>query len=147
MADVQFDLAGFCVGVVDEEEVLWPGRVREGDLLIGLASSGLHANGFSLVRRVLVGRYDLDAAPAGIGRPLADELLEPCVIYTNLVLGLARGGSIHAAAHITGGGFHENVPRALPAGLGAEVERGSWPEHAVFGLVQREAGVGDDEMF
>jgi phosphoribosylformylglycinamidine cyclo-ligase len=147
MGDDQFDLAGFCVGVVDEADLLGPERVREGDVLIGLASSGLHANGFSLVRRVLVGRYGLDAAPPGIGRSLADELLEPCVIYANAVLANARAGSIHAAAHITGGGFHENVPRALPAGLGAEVERGSWPEHAVFGLVQREASVGDDEMF
>jgi phosphoribosylformylglycinamidine cyclo-ligase len=146
MGEDQFDLAGFCVGTVDERDLLGPERVREGDVLIGLASSGLHANGFSLVRRVLVGRYDLDAVLTGIDRPLADELLEPCAIYTADVLSLARRGGIHAAAHITGGGVFENLPRALPPGLGAEIARGSWPEHAVFGLVQRESGAEDHEM-
>ena len=82
-----------------------------------------------------------------IERTLADELLEPCVIYARDVLGLARSGLIRSAAHITGGGFHENIPRALPAGLGAELARGSWAEHPVFRLVQRASGATDDEMF
>ena len=148
MPDDQFDLAGFCVGVVDEAALLGPSRVREGDVLIGLASSGLHANGYSLVRQALLARHALDDTPPELrGRTIADELLEPCAIYAPLVLALARDGLVHAAAHITGGGFHENVPRALPAGLGAEIERGAWPEHAVFTLVQEAASATDEDMF
>jgi phosphoribosylformylglycinamidine cyclo-ligase len=147
MPDDQFDMAGFCVGVVDESELLGPDRVREGDVLIGLASSGLHANGYSLVRKALLGRYALEDTPEGLSRPLADELLEPCAIYVKDVLTLAREGAVHAAAHITGGGFHENVPRALPPGLGAQIERGSWPEPAVFGLLKEASGASDDDLF
>jgi phosphoribosylformylglycinamidine cyclo-ligase len=121
--------------------------VHEGDVLIGLASSGLHANGFSLVRASLLDRYDLAETPDGFTRPLADELLEPCSIDTPLVLPLARGELVHASAHITGGGFVENIPRVLPPGLGARIRRGSWPEPPIFSLVQRASGTGDDEMF
>lgn len=148
MPDDQFDLAGFCVGVVDEAAMLGPSRVHEGDVLVGLASTGLHANGYSLVRRALLARSALDDAPSELrGRTVADELLQPCAIYAPLVLALARDGLVHAAAHITGGGFHENVPRALPSGLGAEIERGAWPEHAVFAMVQDAASATDDDMF
>lgn len=142
----QFDMAGFCVGVVDEASMLGPSRVREGDVLIGLASSGLHSNGYSLVRQALAGRSLEDRPPELAGRTLADELLEPCRIYAPRVLALARGGLVHAAAHITGGGLHENLPRALPGDLGAEVERGAWPEHPVFTLVQAAAGASDADM-
>jgi phosphoribosylformylglycinamidine cyclo-ligase len=147
MPEDQFDLAGFCVGVADEASLLGPHRVREGDTLIGLASSGLHANGYALVRRVLLDRYPLDAIPADLDRPLVDELLEPCVIYAPEVLGLATDGLIHAAAHITGGGFFENVPRALPPGYGAKIRRGSWPEPRIFRLLRRESGASDDDLF
>jgi phosphoribosylformylglycinamidine cyclo-ligase len=123
MPDDQFDLAGFCVGVVDEADLLGPARVREGDVLVGLASSGLHANGYSLVRTSLLGRYDLD------------------------VLALVREGLVRAAAHITGGGVHENVPRALPPGLGAEIERDTWPEHPIFDLLQSQTDASDEDMF
>ena len=148
MPEDQFDLAGFCVGAVDEADLLGPSQVREGDVLIGLASSGLHANGYSLVRQVLLARHGLDDTPSQLGgRSIADELLEPCAIYAPLVLALARDGLVHAAAHITGGGFHENMPRALPPGSGAEIERGAWPEQAVFALVQEAASATDDDMF
>ena len=148
MPDDAFDLAGFCVGVVEESAMLGPGRVREGDVLIGLASSGLHANGYSLVRHALLARTGLDETPTELGgRSIADELLEPCTIYAPRVLALARAGLVHAAAHITGGGFHENVPRALPAACGAEIERGSWPEMPVFALVQSAAEATDEDMF
>jgi phosphoribosylformylglycinamidine cyclo-ligase len=142
----QFDMAGFCVGVVDETSMLGPSRVREGDVLIGLASSGLHSNGYSLVRQALAGRSLEDRPPELAGRTLADELLEPCRIYAPRVLALARGGLVHAAAHITGGGLPENLPRALPGDLGADVERGAWPEHPVFTLVQAAAGASDADM-
>jgi phosphoribosylformylglycinamidine cyclo-ligase len=147
MADDQFDLAGFCVGVVDEADLLGPHRVTEGDVLIGLASSGLHANGFSLVRQELLGRYALDDTPPGLTRPLGEELLEPCVIHAPVVLRLAREGLLHAAAHITGGGFTENVPRALPPGLGARVDLGSWPVSPVFDLIGEASGASRDELY
>jgi phosphoribosylformylglycinamidine cyclo-ligase len=143
----QFDLAGFCVGLVDEDDLLGPHRVREGDALIGLASTGLHANGYSLIRSSLLDRYELTETPDGLDRPLADELLEPCAIHAPSILALARDGLLHAAAHITGGGMHENLPRVLPPGLGADVQRGSWPEPSIFALVQRASGADDDEMF
>jgi phosphoribosylformylglycinamidine cyclo-ligase len=100
-----------------------------------------------MARRVLLERYDLHDTPAGLQRALGDELLEPTAIYAPEVLRLTREGLVHAAAHITGGGFVENVPRALPEGLGAEIDRGSWTVPPVFELVQREAGASDDEMF
>jgi phosphoribosylformylglycinamidine cyclo-ligase len=148
MADDAFDLAGCCVGAVDEASLLVPARVREGDVLIGLASSGLHANGYSLVRHALLARYTLDHEPPGLdGRTLADELLEPCAIYAPDVLALSRGGLVRSAAHITGGGLYENLPRALPEGLGAEMVRGSWPEPPIFDLVRDAASATDDDMF
>jgi phosphoribosylformylglycinamidine cyclo-ligase len=144
MAPGQFDLAGFCVGVVAEAELLGPYRVGEGDALIGLASSGLHANGYSLVRRALLedAGYRLEDELPRLGGTVADELLTPTVIYSPLVLSLAREGLLHAAAHVTGGGLVENVPRALPEGLGAELAAGSWPVPPVFELIADAAGVG-----
>jgi phosphoribosylformylglycinamidine cyclo-ligase len=121
--------------------------VRDGDALIGLASSGLHSNGFSLVRNALLDRFPLDATPPALDRPLAEELLEPCAIYARDVIELARDGLINAAAHITGGGLVENVPRALPPGVGATIRRGSWPEPAIFGLVQGASSASDADMF
>jgi phosphoribosylformylglycinamidine cyclo-ligase len=147
MDDDAFDLAGFCVGSMGEDDVLGPERVREGDVLIGLPSSGLHANGYSLVRLALLSRLDPDEVVPELGRSLADELMVPCAIYAPTVLELHRAGLLHAAAHITGGGFPENLPRVLPPGLGARVTRGAWPEPAIFPMVQRAAAVGDDEMF
>jgi phosphoribosylformylglycinamidine cyclo-ligase len=144
----RFDLAGFCVGVVEEDALLGPSRVAEDDALVGLASSGLHANGYSLVRRVLLqdAGYALDDELPRLGRPLADELLEPTTIYAPLVLDLARDGLVHAAAHVTGGGLDENVPRALPDGLGARLDRGSWPVPPVFELVAEASGVSLDQL-
>jgi phosphoribosylformylglycinamidine cyclo-ligase len=147
MSDDQFDLAGFCVGAVEESALLGPARVREGDVLVGLPSSGLHANGFSLVRGVLLDGRSLDERVPELGRSLADELLEPCAIHAPVVLGLHRDGLLRAAAHITGGGFHENVPRMLPDGLGAWIERGRWTEHPIFGLLQREADLSEEDLF
>jgi len=147
MADDEFDLAGFCVGLVSENDLLGPHRVDDGDVLVGLASSGLHANGYSLIRSSLLPLVDLDDAPAALGRTLAEELLEPCAIYAPTVTALTRDGLVHAAAHVTGGGLIENVPRALPEGRGVLLRRGSWPEHPVFGLIQATTGASDDDMF
>jgi phosphoribosylformylglycinamidine cyclo-ligase len=147
MAEDAFDLAGFCVGVVDESALLGPHQVDQTDVIVGLASSGLHANGYSLVRSALLPAFDLGDTPPGLDRPLADELLEPCAIYAPKVVSLAREGLIHAAAHVTGGGVFENLPRILPDGLGATIHRGTWPEHPIFGLVQETSGASDDDMF
>jgi phosphoribosylformylglycinamidine cyclo-ligase len=147
MPDDQFDLSGFCVGVVDEASVLGPDRVRDGDVLVGLPSTGLHANGYSLVRRVLLDGRSLDDPVPELGRSLADELLEPCAIHTAEVVALHREGLLHAAAHITGGGILENLPRILPDGLGATLDRGSWTEQPIFAVLQREAGLSDEDLF
>ncbi len=145
MPEDGFDLAGFCVGVVGANERLGPHRVTLGDVLVGLPSTGLHANGYSLVRRVFADD-DLDGIVPELGRSLADELLEPCRIYADEVVRLRGAGLLRSAAHITGGGLVENVPRALPDGLGAQIERGTWPQHAIFDLVRERAGAADHEM-
>jgi phosphoribosylformylglycinamidine cyclo-ligase len=147
MEDDAFDLAGFCVGAVDEASLLGPDRVVEGDAVVGLASSGLHANGYSLVRSAVLPAFDLADAPPGLDRSLADELLEPCAIYAPEVVSLARDGLLRAAAHVTGGGWFENLPRVLPAGMGATIRRGTWPEPPIFGLVQHAVGNSDHDMF
>jgi phosphoribosylformylglycinamidine cyclo-ligase len=146
----RFDLAGFCVGLVHEEALLGPHRVRPGDALLGLASSGLHANGFSLVRRALLGddpAEKLDDFVPALGRTLGEELLEPTTIFVRPLLGLAEAGLAGAAAHITGGGFVENVPRALPKGLGAAIDQSSWSRPAVFDLVANRGGVEAKDLF
>ena len=146
----QFDLAGFCVGVVEEERRIGPQRVRPGDILVGLSSTGLHSNGYSLVRRVLLdsGALSLDEAPAGLGgRTLADELLEPTAIYAPLVFRLAREGLLSAAAHVTGGGVGANLARVLPQGAGAEVDPAAWTVPRVFDLIARAGQVSEREMF
>jgi phosphoribosylformylglycinamidine cyclo-ligase len=149
MTDGQFDLAGFCVGLVAEGSLLGPHRVGPGDVLLGLPSSGLHSNGFSLVRPALVGDGSKlhDPVPELGGRTLADELLEPTVIYAASLAALCERELVSAAAHITGGGFHENVPRALPEGLGAVVDASAWTVPPVFGLVADAAGVPLESLF
>jgi phosphoribosylformylglycinamidine cyclo-ligase len=147
MAEDAFDLAGFCVGAVDEAALLGPHRVVDDDVLLGLASSGLHANGYSLVRSALLPAFDLSDTLRGLDRPLVAELLEPSAIYAPEVVSLARDGLIHAAAHVTGGGMIENLPRILPEGMGATIRRGTWPVHPIFGLVQEASGASDDDMF
>jgi phosphoribosylformylglycinamidine cyclo-ligase len=148
LAKDRFDLAGFCVGSVSEEDLLGPHRVEEGDALLGVMASGLHSNGFSLVRKALDDAgLQLDAAPPELGRSLADELLEPTVIYVPAVLEAARRGLVRSAAHVTGGGLAENVPRALPHGLGAEIDREAWSPPPVFGFMARLADTSEEDMF
>jgi phosphoribosylformylglycinamidine cyclo-ligase len=143
-----FDLAGFCVGMVEERALLGPSRVREGDVLLGLRSSGLHANGFSLIRKALQDAgLELTDTPKGLGRSLGDELLQPTAIYVPSLLAAARRELVHSAAHITGGGIIENIPRALPQGLGAEIDRGAWEIPGVFGFVAESSRSNEEEMF
>jgi phosphoribosylformylglycinamidine cyclo-ligase len=151
MSSDELDLAGFAVGVVEEGTQLGPQRVRTGDAIVGLPSPGLRSNGFTLARHVLLERAGLaldDRAWEGAEHSVAAELLRPSVIYTPAVLALrsALGDTFHACAHITGGGIVGNLPRALPEGLGAVLERAAWSEPRVFAEIQRLGGVAEDEM-
>jgi phosphoribosylformylglycinamidine cyclo-ligase len=135
------------VGLVEEAEVLGAHRVREGDAVVGLASTGLHSNGFSLVRRLVQeAGLGLDEAPPELGRTLGEELLEPTAIYVPAVMAAARRGVVRSAAHITGGGLVENLPRALPAGLGADLDAGAWERPAVFGFLAGLGGLSEEEL-
>jgi phosphoribosylformylglycinamidine cyclo-ligase len=145
----EFDLVGFAVGVVDQERILGSARVRPGDVLVGLPSPGLRCNGYTLARHVLLERMGLALdAPAweGADVTLGDELLRPSVIYTPAVRAAIDAADVHAVAHITGGGFEGNIPRALPDGTRAVVEQGSWEIPAIFGEIRRLGQVDDDEM-
>ncbi len=144
----RFDLAGFCVGIVDEATLLGSEKVERGDVLVGLPSSGLHSNGFSLVRRVLLesGRA-LDQFAPELGRTISAELLEPTAVYVRPVLELARAGLAHAAAHITGGGWTENLPRALGPGLGARIDRRAWTPQPIFSLIAQAVRLDPVELF
>lgn len=149
MDDDEYDLAAFAVGVVDESKRIGAHLVREGDALIGLASSGLHANGFSLVRKLILD-HDLDLRmPFSDDEPraLGETLLEPCRIYAPSVLAAVRAGGVHAAAHITGGGIVGNLPRVLPEGLGARVDRTAWTPQPIFEFLEQVGAIGDDEMW
>ncbi len=147
----ELDLAGFAVGVVEQGTQLGPERVRSGDAIVGLPSPGLRSNGYTLARHVLLERAGLDLGdPAwtGADHSVADELLRPSVIYAPAVLALraALGDGLHACAHITGGGIVGNLPRALPDGLGALLERSSWEEPRVFAEIAQFGSVAEDEM-
>jgi len=144
----EYDLAGFCVGLADEEALLDGTRVQAGDAVIGLASSGLHSNGYSLARRVLLEQAGLrlEGPQDELGRALGEELLEPTRIYVRTALSLLRSGGVRAMAHITGGGLVENIPRVLPAGLQVNLRYGSWPEPPIFGLIRRLGPVEEAEM-
>jgi phosphoribosylformylglycinamidine cyclo-ligase len=144
----RFDLAGFCVGLVRRDELLGPDRVTVGDALVGLPASGVHSNGFSLIRAAIAhSGLELRSTPLGLGRALWEELLEPTLIYASAVRAAAATGALRAAAHVTGGGLPLNLPRALPDGLGATLDRGRWSRPEVFGFLQRLANVSEEEMF
>ena len=143
-----YDLAGFCVGAVERGELLDGSRIGPGDLIVGIASSGVHSNGFSLVRRIIADRdWDLAAeAPFLPGVSLGEVLLEPTRIYVKALLPLVRDGLIHGLAHITGGGLLENVPRVLPAGLRAEIDSTRWQFPPLFALLMEGGAVAPEEM-
>jgi phosphoribosylformylglycinamidine cyclo-ligase len=144
----EYDLAGFCVGVVERARILTGASIHAGDALLGLASTGVHSNGYSLVRRILAdGRIALDARPPELGeRTVAEVLLEPTRIYVKDVLALLEAVEVKGLAHVTGSGIPGNVPRCLPVGTTAVLESRRWPRPAVFDWLQRLGGVSDGEM-
>ncbi|AKJ42928.1 phosphoribosylformylglycinamidine cyclo-ligase [Pragia fontium] len=142
-----YDVAGFCVGVVEKSDIIDGSKVAEGDVLIALASSGPHSNGYSLVRKILeVSKTDAQATQLA-GKPLADHLLEPTKIYVKSILNLLENIDVHAIAHITGGGFWENIPRVLPEGTQAMIDESSWQWPDVFNWLQQAGNVTRHEMY
>ena len=141
-----YDLAGFCVGIVDKDAVIDGKRVAHGDALIGLASSGPHSNGYSLIRKILeVTGSHLDSTIGG--RSLADQLLEPTRIYVRSLLQLIQTSPPNALAHITGGGLPENLPRVLPPGTRAVIDSTAWPRPLIFDWLQEQGRVREHEMY
>lgn len=144
----EYDLAGFAVGIVDKEKIVDGSKIREGDIVIGLSSSGLHSNGYSLARKVFfeIGKLNPESYIEEFGRTLGEELLTPTYIYAGAVEKLLKF-QIHGMAHITGGGFFENLPRILPRGLEFRIREGSWDIPPVFSILQKMGNVDDYEMY
>lgn len=147
-AENEFDIAGFCVGIVEKDKVLQSKNVQAGDVLIGLSSSGIHSNGYSLVRHLFFkeNNWSFDEKLAN-GKTLIDELLTPTKIYVDQVLPLIQDGLIHKIAHITGGGFYENIPRMLPEHLSAEILLSSWEIPEIFNVMKDLGNLSEKELF
>ncbi|MFH1867930.1 MAG: phosphoribosylformylglycinamidine cyclo-ligase [Candidatus Omnitrophota bacterium] len=134
----EYDLAGFCVGVVDRRNIIDGSGIKKGDLVLGLASSGLHSNGYSLVRKVFSRKEQ---------RRLRNELLSPTKLYTQPIIALRNRIKVKGIAHITGGAYVDKIPRIIPKGLGVEIKKGSWPMPNIFKLIQAKGGVCEEEMY
>ncbi|WP_404451322.1 phosphoribosylformylglycinamidine cyclo-ligase [Virgibacillus necropolis] len=144
--DNEYDVAGFAVGIAEKSKLITGERIQAGDVVIGLPSSGIHSNGYSLVRKVVA---DLDLADSyqGLSKPLGATLLEPTKIYAKPMSKLTKEIDIKGISHITGGGFYENIPRMLPAGLGVEIDRTSWNTPEIFTFLQKQGNISDQDMF
>jgi len=147
--DDEYDLAGFGVGIVDSDKIIDGSRISAKDILIGLHSSGVHSNGYSLVRKVLFDqeKLDIDAYIEDLGKTLAEELLTPTRIYVKSVMNILRSFEIRGIVHITGGGFIDNIPRVLPGRCCAVIRRGSWPVLPIFSFMQDLGRIEDFEMY
>ena len=145
----EYDLAGFIVGVVDKEKVIDGKSIIPGDVVLGIPSNGLQTNGYSLARKLFfeVGGYKADSQIEELGTTVGESLLATHQSFLPQIGPLLDGGKIKGLAHITGGGFLENIPRILPEGVGVEIQRGTWPELPIFGLMQKLGNVSDHEMF
>ena len=148
-AEGEYDIAGFTCGVVERSNLIDGSKVKVGDALVGIASSGVHSNGFSLVRKILADNaLDLDKRYDELGgRTLGEALLAPTRIYVKQVLEVVRNCDVHGISHITGGGFDENIPRILHEGQGLEIEEGSWEILPLFRLLEQWGGIPHREMF
>jgi phosphoribosylformylglycinamidine cyclo-ligase len=145
--DGEYDLAGFAVGAVEKSKILTGQNVQAGDVVLGLASHGVHSNGFSLVRKCIERAQSQGGLPDTLdGKPFKKAIMEPTRLYVLNVLKVLAAQPIKALAHITGGGLLENIPRVLPEGLGAHLVKGSWPQTELFAWLQKTAGIDDIEM-
>lgn len=149
MPEDEYDLAGFAVGLVDEKELITGENIKPGDLLVGIASSGVHSNGFSLVRKVFdMTRESLDTYYDELGMTLGEALITPTRIYVKALKNLKDAGvTVKGCSHITGGGFYENIPRMLPEGIHAVVEKNSYPVPAIFKLMQKKGNLEEKMMY
>ena len=148
LAPDEFDVAGATTGVVERDEILGPERIAEGDALIAVASSGLHSNGYSLVRHVLLEQagWTLDRHVDELGRTVGEELLEPTIVYAADLLALAHHSEVHAMCHVTGGGLANNLTRVMPSHLTATIERSTWSPAPIFRLVQKVGAVSQSDI-
>lgn len=148
LAPDEFDVAGATTGVVERDEILGPERIAEGDALIAVASSGLHSNGYSLVRHVLLEQagWTLDRHVDELGRTVGEELLEPTIVYAADLLALAHHSEVHAMCHVTGGGLANNLTRVMPSHLTATIERSTWSPAPIFRLVQEVGAVSQSDI-
>ncbi len=145
--DGEYDLAGFAVGAVEKSKILTGQNVKPGDVVLGLASAGVHSNGFSLVRKCIERAQANNTIPETLdGKPFKQAVMEPTRLYVKNVLAALAQHPIKALAHITGGGLLENIPRVLPEGTGADLKSGSWPQTELFAWLQKTAGIDDVEM-
>lgn len=142
----EYDLAGFAVGIADKKKLITGDTIQEGDAIIGIASSGVHSNGYSLVRKIVEG-LDLSKQYEGLSKPLGDVLLEPTKIYAKAIAAAADQYDIKGVTHITGGGFYENFPRMMPEGLGAELNPNQWEVPEIFHFLKEKATMTTDEMY
>ena len=149
MPEDEYDLAGFAVGVVDEKDLITGKDILPGDVLIGIASSGVHSNGFSLVRKVFdMTKESLDTYYDELGRTLGEALIEPTKIYVHAMKSIKEAGvKVKGCSHITGGGFYENIPRMLPDGINAKVTLSSFTVPPIFKLIQEKGGIADEMMY
>lgn len=145
----EYDIAGFAVGIADKSKLVTGLNIKEGDILLGISSNGIHSNGYSLVRKVLLekGGLTLDQHIDKLGHTLGEELLRPTKIYVKPILNVLNKFEVKGMAHITGGGFIENIPRMLPEGIGAEIDYGSWPIQPIFDLLEEIGELKREEMF
>lgn len=147
--DGEYDIAGFAVGIVDRSKLIDGSKIKSGDVILGLASSGVHSNGFSLVRHLLLETkgYKLDQNFDELGGTLGETLLTPTRLYVKQILNVMNEVEIKGLVHITGGGFTENIPRVLPANVNAHVVGGTWPVLPIFQMMQREGNITDSDMY
>jgi len=145
----EYDLAGFAVGIVDKTKVITGDNIEEGDIILGLSSSGIHSNGYSLVRRLFFDILDMKTTDyvEELEKTLGEELLKPTKIYVKPILGLIKEISVKGIAHITGGGFYENIPRILPENVDAKIDVDAWEVPPIFKLIKQKGNISDKEMF
>src|SRR5690606_16545696 len=148
-AEDEYDLAGFSVGACEKDHLITGDEISEGDVLIGLPSNGVHSNGYSLVRKIFfeMQQFSLDTQLPELDMTLGEELLKPTKIYVKPLLEVLKKHHIKGMAHITGGGFIENIPRMLPKGLGANISLGSWPILSIFKAIEKYGELEQNEMF